>query len=58
MKNSSVASTPVPIQANAYQGLINTEATQKFVVYNGSEQFPMAKDTEAIGLIAFLELLK
>ena len=37
----------------AFQG-----ATQKFVVYNGSEQFPMAKDTEAIGLIAFLELLK
>lgn len=32
-------------------------ATKKFVLYNGSEQFPLANDTEAIGLIGFLKLL-
>lgn len=33
-------------------------ATEKFVVYSGSERFPLTKDTEAIGLIGFLKLIK
>lgn len=33
-------------------------ATKKFVVYNGAEQFPLSSDTEAIGLVGFLKLLK
>ena len=31
-------------------------ATHKFVVYSGTERFPMAENTEAIGLIEFLKL--
>ena len=31
--------------------------TKKFVVYGGSERFPMTQDTEAIGIIEFLRLL-
>ncbi len=33
-------------------------ATRKFVVYSGSERFPMAGNTEAIGLIGMLKMLK
>ncbi|TVR18200.1 MAG: ATP-binding protein [Balneolaceae bacterium] len=33
------------------------EATKKFVVYSGTEHFPIAKDTEAIGLIDFLKII-
>ncbi len=32
-------------------------ATKKFVVYGGSERFPMSQSTEAIGIIEFLKLL-
>jgi uncharacterized protein len=32
-------------------------ATRKFVVYPGSERFPMGQSTEAIGLIEFLRLV-
>lgn len=32
-------------------------ATQKFVVYQGLERYPLTQDTEAIGLTDFLELL-
>jgi len=34
------------------------KATHKYVVYSGSERFPMAGSTEAIGLIEFLAILK
>lgn len=34
------------------------KATDKFVIYSGSERFPMGNDTEAIGLIEFLRTLK
>jgi predicted AAA+ superfamily ATPase len=34
------------------------KATQKFVVYSGSERFPIAGSAEAIGLIEFLKLLE
>lgn len=33
-------------------------ATRKFVVYAGTERFPMSGGTEAIGLIEFLQLIK
>lgn len=33
-------------------------ATRKFVVYAGTEPFPMSGNTEAIGLIGFLRLIK
>lgn len=34
------------------------QATHKFVVYSGSERFPMTGNTEAIGLIEFLKLVQ
>jgi predicted AAA+ superfamily ATPase len=34
------------------------KATKKFVVYSGAEHFPLAGDTEAIGLIGFLKMLE
>ncbi len=33
-------------------------ATHKFVVYAGSERFPMAGNTEAIGIVEFLQLIR
>ena len=33
------------------------KATRKFVIYSGSERFPMSKGVEAIGIIEFLELV-
>ncbi len=33
-------------------------ATRKFIIYSGAEKFPLAKDTEAIGLTGFLKLLR
>ncbi|MEX2601474.1 MAG: DUF4143 domain-containing protein, partial [Balneolaceae bacterium] len=33
-------------------------ATKKFVVYSGSERFPITGDTDAIGLMEFLKLLR
>jgi predicted AAA+ superfamily ATPase len=32
--------------------------TKKFLVYSGTERFPVTGDTEAIGLIEFLELIR
>lgn len=34
------------------------KATAKFVIYSGAERYPMANDTEAIGLPEFLEMLE
>lgn len=34
------------------------KATHKFVVYSGTERFPMARNTEAIGLIEFLKTVR
>ena len=36
----------------------DVKATHKFVVYSGSERFPLSGNTEAIGLIGFLRLLE
>lgn len=33
------------------------QATKKFVVYSGTERFPMSKGVEAIGIVEFLELV-
>jgi predicted AAA+ superfamily ATPase len=33
------------------------KATKKFVVYSGTERFPMSGNTEAIGLIEFLKMI-
>ena len=32
-------------------------ATRRFVVYSGKERFPMAENTEAIGIAEFIDLL-
>ena len=34
------------------------KATRKLLIYSGTEQFPMAEKTEAMGLITFLKLLE
>ena len=34
------------------------KATRKFVVYSGREQFPMAGNTEAVGLVAFSKMVR
>jgi uncharacterized protein len=34
------------------------KATQKFVVYAGTERFPMTGNTEAIGLVEFLKIVR
>lgn len=36
----------------------DVKATRKFVVYSGTDQFPMAGGTEAIGLIGFLKMMR
>ena len=41
-----------------YTACEDIKATHKFVVYAGSERFPMSENTEAIGLIEFLKLLE
>ncbi|MBL4680591.1 MAG: ATP-binding protein [Pseudomonadales bacterium] len=34
------------------------KATRKFIIYGGAENYPLANDTEAIGLISFLKLIR
>lgn len=41
-----------------HQACEDIKATQKFVVYAGTERYPMANHTEAIGLIEFLKLIR
>jgi predicted AAA+ superfamily ATPase len=36
---------------------VDINATRKFVIYGGSDQYPMSNNTEVIGLYAFLNLL-
>jgi uncharacterized protein len=35
----------------------DVRATRKFLIYPGNERFPLSNDIEAIGLLAFLEML-
>src|SRR5690606_20347053 len=46
------------IKKSCHQACKDIGAIKKFVLYNGSEQFPMSDNTEAIGLLSFLALLK
>ena len=41
-----------------FTGSKDIKATKKFVIYGGTERYPMQEKTEAIGLVEFLELLK
>ena len=40
-----------------HNGCEDVGATRKYVIYAGSERFPMPKNTEAIGLIDFMKLI-
>jgi predicted AAA+ superfamily ATPase len=41
-----------------YSASEDIKATHRFVVYSGTERFPMSANTEAIGLIEFLKMLE
>lgn len=41
-----------------YTACEDIQATHKFVVYAGNENFPMSQQTEAMGLIAFLKIIE
>jgi predicted AAA+ superfamily ATPase len=51
------SSAPV-LKKGFHSACEDIEATRKFIVYSGTERFPIAGDTEAIGLIEFLKLLQ
>ena len=54
IKRSSAPS----LKKGFYSACEDIGATNKFVVYSGTERFPMAEGVEAIGLIEFLKLLE
>jgi len=41
-----------------HQACDDINATEKFVIYNGMERYPMAGNTEAIGLKEFIDLTR
>ena len=41
-----------------YVACEDIKATNKFVIYSGTERYPMSNHTEAIGLTGFLQLLE
>ena len=41
-----------------HKACMDIKATQKYVVYSGRDKFPVGNDTEAIGIVDFLTLLK
>jgi len=46
-----------PVLSKGFHSAVaDIQATQKYVVYNGTDQFPMGNNTEAIGLIPFLKM--
>jgi predicted AAA+ superfamily ATPase len=51
------SSAPVPA-AGFHTAAEDIKANRKFVVYGGVERYPLSKQTEAIGLIEFLELVE
>ena len=51
------SSAPV-LKKGFYSACEDIEATHKFVIYSGTERFPMAGGAEAIGLIEFLKLVE
>jgi predicted AAA+ superfamily ATPase len=54
IKRSSAPS----LKKGFYSACEDIAATHKFVVYSGTERFPMSEGAEAIGLIEFLKLLE
>lgn len=47
--------TAPKIRKGFYQACEELNITRKFVIYGGSERFPMAQNTEAIGIVEFLK---
>ena len=45
-------------KASFHNACSEVNASRKFIVYAGTERFPLARGTEAIGLIEFLKLLQ
>lgn len=41
-----------------HEGCKDVGATEKFVIYPGTERFPIAKDIEAIGVAEFLHMIR
>lgn len=54
IKRSAVAKT----RSGFHRACEEVKATRKLVVYSGKERFPLARNTEAIGLIELLKLLE
>lgn len=46
------------ISSGFHRACEDIEATKKFVVYGGSDRFPMRGDIEAMGVLEFMKLLK
>ncbi|GAB2606579.1 ATP-binding protein [Belliella aquatica] len=46
------------ISSGFHRAAEDIQATKKFVLYSGTDQFPIKNDTEVIGLIAFLKLIQ
>lgn len=46
------------LSAGFHSACEDIQATRKFVVYSGKDRFPIKGETEVIGLIEFLQLLK
>ena len=46
------------VKATFHTACADVGATRKFVVYSGTERFPIADNTEAIGIVEFLGLIK
>jgi len=44
-------------KASFHHACGEVKATRKFIIYGGTENFPLANDTEAIGLIEFMKLI-
>lgn len=51
------SSAPVP-GAGFHTAAEDIGANRKFVVYGGTENYPLSNQTEAIGLMEFLHLLE
>ncbi|TDW96832.1 ATP-binding protein [Dinghuibacter silviterrae] len=46
------------VKKGFHAGCEDIKATHKFVVYSGTERFPLSDNVEAIGLVAFLKLIE
>lgn len=46
------------LSSGFYHACEDIQATKKFVIYSGSDQFPMKGGIEVIGLVAFLKMIR